>query len=294
MRQRLGIAQALLDNPSLLILDEPMNGLDKTGVKEIRSLLLELKDQGKTILLVSHDLGAIAKYCDRVFLLNHGKKLCEGEPKGVIDTYKKILTGSADDQKKILEENGQFDEAGLIGEENARIAGGSVADVTGDGEELWKTHFEINPNLNEYGNRRAEIIDFAIVDDQGTLTSTIIKGSRFTIKSKVRFNDDVKEPIFTFTFKTVRGQDVTGTNTMYEDKMIPLAKKGDIYVASFTQNMDLQGGEYLLSMSCTGFEKGDLTAFHRCYDLISVNVVSQKNTVGFYDMNSETTVEKIN
>ena len=81
---------------------------------------------------------------------------------------------------------------------------------------------------------------------------------------------------------------------MYEDKMIPLAKKGDIYVASFTQNMDLQGGEYLLSMSCTGFEKGDLTAFHRCYDLISVNVVSQKNTVGFYDMNSETTVEKIN
>lgn len=291
---RLAFAVAINIDPEILVVDEALSVGDVFFQAKCYKKFEEFKKEGKTILLVSHDLGAIAKYCDRVFLLNHGKKLCEGEPKGVIDTYKKILTGSADDQKKILEENGQFDEAGLIGEENARIAGGSVADVTGDGEELWKTHFEINPNLNEYGNRRAEIIDFAIVDDQGTLTSTIIKGSRFTIKSKVRFNDDVKEPIFTFTFKTVRGQDVTGTNTMYEDKMIPLAKKGDIYVASFTQNMDLQGGEYLLSMSCTGFEKGDLTAFHRCYDLISVNVVSQKNTVGFYDMNSETTVEKIN
>jgi teichoic acid transport system ATP-binding protein len=291
---RLAFAVAINIDPEILVVDEALSVGDVFFQAKCYKKFEEFKKEGKTILLVSHDLGAIAKYCDRVILLNHGKKLCEGEPKGVIDTYKKILTGSADDQKKILEENGQFDEAGLIGEENARIAGGSVADVTGDGEELWKTHFEINPNLNEYGNRRAEIIDFAIVDDQGTLTSTIIKGSRFTIKSKVRFNDDVKEPIFTFTFKTVRGQDVTGTNTMYEDKMIPLAKKGDIYVASFTQNMDLQGGEYLLSMSCTGFEKGDLTAFHRCYDLISVNVVSQKNTVGFYDMNSETTVEKIN
>ena len=54
MRQRLGIAQALLDDPSLLILDEPMNGLDKNGVRSIRDLLLSLKAQGKTIILASH------------------------------------------------------------------------------------------------------------------------------------------------------------------------------------------------------------------------------------------------
>lgn len=72
MRQRLGIAQALLDNPSLLILDEPMNGLDKQGVQEIRRLLLELKAQGKTILLASHFAQDIDELCDTVCEMDQG------------------------------------------------------------------------------------------------------------------------------------------------------------------------------------------------------------------------------
>lgn len=72
MRQRLGIAQALLDDPSLLILDEPMNGLDKTGVKDIRTLLLSLKEQGKTILLASHFAQDIDELCDTVYEMDQG------------------------------------------------------------------------------------------------------------------------------------------------------------------------------------------------------------------------------
>ena len=72
MRQRLGIAQALLDDPSLLILDEPMNGLDKIGVKDIRALLLSLKEQGKTILLASHFAQDIDELCDTVYEMDQG------------------------------------------------------------------------------------------------------------------------------------------------------------------------------------------------------------------------------
>lgn len=72
MRQRLGIAQALLDDPALLILDEPMNGLDKTGVKDIRALLLSLKAQGKTILLASHFAQDIDELCDTVCEMDQG------------------------------------------------------------------------------------------------------------------------------------------------------------------------------------------------------------------------------
>ena len=72
MRQRLGIAQALLDDPALLILDEPMNGLDKTGVKDIRALLLSLKEQGKTILLASHFAQDIDELCDTVHEMDQG------------------------------------------------------------------------------------------------------------------------------------------------------------------------------------------------------------------------------
>lgn len=72
MRQRLGIAQAIMEDPKLLILDEPFNGLDKNGVTEIRSLLLELKREGKTILLASHNEDDIRILCDRVYEMDGG------------------------------------------------------------------------------------------------------------------------------------------------------------------------------------------------------------------------------
>ena len=72
MRQRLGIAQAIMEDPKLLILDEPFNGLDKHGVGEIRKLLLELKEEGKTILLASHNEEDIRILCDHVYEMDGG------------------------------------------------------------------------------------------------------------------------------------------------------------------------------------------------------------------------------
>ena len=72
MRQRLGIAQAIMEDPQLLILDEPFNGLDKNGVVEIRRILLELKAEGKTILLASHNEEDIKILCDEVYEMDGG------------------------------------------------------------------------------------------------------------------------------------------------------------------------------------------------------------------------------
>lgn len=73
MRQRLGIAQAIMEDPLLLILDEPMNGLDKSGVSDIRQLLINLKDQGKTILLASHNSEDIRILCDTIYEIDAGR-----------------------------------------------------------------------------------------------------------------------------------------------------------------------------------------------------------------------------
>ena len=72
MRQRLGLAQAIMENPDLLILDEPMNGLDKDGVADMRSYLHDLKAQGKTILIASHSAEDIAVLCDTVCEMDKG------------------------------------------------------------------------------------------------------------------------------------------------------------------------------------------------------------------------------
>ncbi len=73
MRQRLGLAQAIMENPDLLILDEPMNGLDKDGVSDMRQYLLNLKEQGKTILIASHSTEDIEMLCDTVCEMDKGK-----------------------------------------------------------------------------------------------------------------------------------------------------------------------------------------------------------------------------
>ncbi|NLB40948.1 MAG: ATP-binding cassette domain-containing protein [Clostridiales bacterium] len=72
MRQRLGIAQAIMENPSLLILDEPLSGLDKVGVAEMRSLIKGLREQGKTIILASHNQADIDELCDTVCEMDAG------------------------------------------------------------------------------------------------------------------------------------------------------------------------------------------------------------------------------
>lgn len=280
---RLAFAVAINIDPEILIVDEALSVGDVFFQTKCYKKFEDFKKMGKTILFVSHDLGSISKYCDRVVLLNRGKKLAEGTPKEMVSMYKRIMVNQ-DKAEEIAAH--QMDMSSLEEEDEKEIKEAAC-------EGQWKNHYNLNPDVDEYGNGAAEIEDFAIIDENGNYTNAIVKGTRFRLKSKVKFKQDVHDPIFTYTFKNIQGVAITGTNTMYEKKDVPLAKEGETYVATFEQDMFLQGGEYLLSMSCTGYRDGEFQVYHRLYDVCNVTVVSDKNTVGFYDMNSVTTVEKI-
>lgn len=84
MLQRIGLAQALVHNPRLIILDEPTAGVDPVGSAEISELVLKLKEQGKTVLLCSHLLAQVEDICDRVAILNRGKLILEGEVRDLV------------------------------------------------------------------------------------------------------------------------------------------------------------------------------------------------------------------
>jgi teichoic acid transport system ATP-binding protein len=104
---------------------------------------------------------------------------------------------------------------------------------------------------------------------------------------KVLFHKTVQEPIFAFTFKNRMGIEITGTNTMLEKAVTEPVEAGQVRQVAFKQRCTLQGGEYLLSLGCTGFKQGEFEVYHRLYDVCGLTVVSEKNTVGFYDMESE-------
>ena len=260
---RLAFAVAINIEPEILIVDEALAVGDVFFQAKCYRKFDEFKKMGKTILFVSHDLSSIAKYCDRVVLLNKGDKLGEGNPKQMIDIYKQVLVGQYEEDKQ--------------------------ADRTSDSSVL--QNISDNPELLEYGSKKAEITECFITDEKGRRTNAIIKGSTFIIHMKATFYERVQAPIFAFTIKNAKGTEITGTNTMFEKAFMDAVDQGVTKEITFAQKMDLQGGEYLLSLGLTGYEGSDFTVYHRLHDAINITVISDKDTVGFYDMNSKVDVK---
>ncbi|MEZ3507841.1 MAG: ABC transporter ATP-binding protein [Lachnospiraceae bacterium] len=287
---RLAFAVAINIDPEILIVDEALSVGDVFFQAKCYHKFEEFKEMGKTIVFVSHDLSSISKYCDRVVLLNQGTKLGEGSAKEMIDTYKQVLVG------QYAAPEPEHDR--LVDDEQLRNAAKGVKSETSKPEEeeclpaAQSGGMAENPELLEYGSKKAVITEYHITDDKGVITSAVLKGSRFTIYMKVHMAEDLHAPIFAFTIKNVRGTEITGTNTMFEKSFLEPVAAGEEYEVNFTQEMNLQGGEYLLSLGVTGYEEDDFTVYHRLYDVLNLTVISDKNTVGFYDMNSRIEVCK--
>ncbi len=276
---RLAFALAINVEPEILIVDEALSVGDVFFQSKCYRRMEEIRQRGTTILMVTHDMGSIIKYCDRVVLLNKGNFVAEGAPGHMVDLYKKILANQMDALKDELEEMNDFS-----GEKSGKPK---------KAEGLMKEKLTINGNRTEYGDGRAEIYDLGLLDARGNVTNLLLKGENFTIRERIRFYAPIQAPIFTYTIKDKKGTELSGTNTMFEGTDIRPVKDGDEYEVSFTQKMTLQGGEYLLSMSCTGFEMGEHVVYHRLYDVANITVISNKNTVGVYDMESVVEAKRI-
>ena len=270
---RLAFSVAINIDPEILIVDEALSVGDVFFQAKCYHKFEEFKKMGKTIIFVSHDLSSVSKYCDRVVLLNQGVKLGEGSPKEMIDDYKRVLVG----QYELPESKS---ESSLLNDEQIQVAVQK------------KAAKQDTSKLLEYGTKEAVIEQFYMTDDRGTESKSIIKGSEFTIHMKVRFMADLPAPIFAFSIKTVKGTEITGTNTMFEKTFLESVKAGAVKDITFTQKMSLQGGEYLLSFGVTGYDGNDFQVYHRLYDALDLTVISDKNTVGFYDMDSKVIVKE--
>lgn len=273
---RLAFSVGINIEPEILIVDEALSVGDVFFQAKCYHKFEEFKEMGKTIIFVSHDLSSIAKYCDRVILLDQGVKLGEGSPKEMIDDFKRVLVG----QYQTPEEKSV--NKSLLDDEELQAA---VRKKKGRKEDEAKTL--------EYGTKQARIEEIYLTDDNGTRSNAIIKGMSFGIHMRVRFFDDIPAPIFAFTIKNVKGTEITGTNTMFEKSFLEPVKAGTVKEITFTQRMTLQGGDYLLSFGVTGYDGNDFQVYHRLYDALDVTVISDKNTVGFYDMDSAILVEDV-
>lgn len=269
MFARLAFAVAINVDPDILIVDEALAVGDITFQAKCYKKFREFKEAGKTILFVTHAMDSVLRYCSRAIVLNSGSKVAEGNPKEMVDIYKKLLVKCDETGEEKLLRNQREDAI------------------------YWKDQCKTNENVLDYGSKQAEIIDYGIFDEEGNPAMYVHTGDIVSFKMKVRFNQTIQEPIFALSIKDIKGNELTGTNTLYEDIETGVCRAGDEVVTTFTQTMNLRSGSYMISLGCTAYEGEELVIYHRLYDVLFFQAISLKTVVGMFDFNSQVEVAKL-
>ena len=164
---RLAFALAINVEPEILIVDEALSVGDVFFQAKCYRRMEEIRQNGTTILMVTHDMGSIIKYCDKVVLLNKGEFIAEGEPGRMVDLYKKILANQMDSLREELESDfsGGMEIEGT--EKKVLSSREAAAAHTGADAGLMKDKITINSDRTEYGDGRAEIFDLGLFDARG-------------------------------------------------------------------------------------------------------------------------------
>ena len=276
MFARLAFACAINVDPELLIVDEVLSVGDMAFQLKCFKKFEQFKEAGKTIIFVTHSVADVLKNCTRAIIIDAGQKIYDGDVKTGVEKYKKIIVGlNPDDVDTGEEEN--------------------TEEITFNNDnEDWKSKFVQNPNITDYGDRRAEVIDYGMFDLQGRPINTFDNGETVILKSKIKFNQDVSDPIFTVTLKDFHGNDIAGTNTEIEKVLTGSYKKGDTVICEFKQKIPVAAGKYTLSFSCTKYNlNGELEVLNRKYDALLIEVITTKNTVGIIRLDSSIKVHKM-
>ena len=285
MFARLAFACAINVDPDILIVDEVLSVGDMAFQLKCFKKFQQFKEKGKTILFVTHSITDVLRNCTRTIIIDSGRKIFDGGVKEGVEKYKKIIVGLDEKQSK----------EGILTDDELMKKNPNFKKEDNNKDSLWKTHFNENPNVIDYGNGDAEVIDYGVFDEDGNYISVVENDKKVVLKSKIMFKKDVKEPIFTMTVKDFKGLEMAGTNTLIEKIATGDFKKGDIVTVEFKQVINVAPGKYTLSFSCTHFNhRGELEVLNRKYDALLIEVLSMKDTVGVMRIDSDIKIEKVN
>ena len=283
MFARLAFACAINVDPDILIVDEVLSVGDMAFQLKCFKKFEQFKEEGKTILFVTHSVADVIRNCNRSIIISSGKKIFDGDVKTGVDKYKKIIVGIEDKPNLTISK----EQAEKKEEKNKR----NIKDD--DENAVWKDKFMQNPKTLTYGNGKAEIIDYGIFDDEGNYQTTLNNEEEYVIKMKVKFNEEIDEPIFALSVKDFKGLELAGVNTNAYKKQTGLYKKGDIAIVEFKQTLPLAPERYTLSFGCTKInDNGDLEVFDRKYDALFIEITAYRECLGLIDLKTEINVTK--
>ncbi len=210
MQMRVAFGVVTMYRPEILIIDEAMSVGDAYFQHKSLNRIKEFQKQGTTLLLVSHDKGAIQAICDRAILLEKGTIIKDGEPEAVVDYYNALI---ADKENSKIEQ--------VVKED------GKVQTISGTGE--------------------VSIKDVSLYDNNGKKVEYIGVGEKVKLKVLVHINENISQVVLGFMIKDRLGQEIFGTNTHHYEKIIENVQKNDKLEFIFSFYMNLGVGSYSIS-----------------------------------------------
>jgi lipopolysaccharide transport system ATP-binding protein len=280
MLVRLAFSVQAQVEPDILIVDEALAVGDAKFQVRCFDRLKKLKENGTSILLVTHSSEQIVTHCDHAFLLNDGLQLEEGEPRKVVNRYLDLLFGKTQNSTPTERE----DERNVL-----------TVYKTSSGEDVFETHPNYNSNEYRWGDRAATIIDFHLSAVGLDYPIAVDTGAQIKLSVFVRFDSDLVCPILGVTIKTKEGVTVYGVNTESLDclEFRSCGQQGEIIEAVVLISCDLAPGDYFISLGVSTKDGEEVTPRDRRYDSIHFQVRPTDKFFGLVNLDSSIRVKKV-
>ena len=267
---RLAFAVAIHMDPDILVIDEALSVGDLYFRQRCMRRIQQLKNQGVTIVFVSHDAEAQRSVADRAVWVDHGRVILEGPPDEIVSRYTTAMMTRGRKQ--------------MMGEEELGNALQVSTDLVMTEEALSRMppFLKSIPNMDHrHGNGKARVEGIGVYGREGFPMTRIGQGDRISIRISVEFLEDVEKPNIGFMLRNRLGEDVTGTNVMFEGERLGPARPGDRLSVDFVMDLPLlQGGFYHFSPAVA---EGTLDEYAMCdwiENACAVEVVQRTTTHG--------------
>lgn len=271
MYVRLAFAVSVNVNPEILIVDEALAVGDGRFQLKCFEKIKSLKNTGKTILVVSHDLQTIRQICDRVILIDRGQLIEVGNPNDVVNHYTKILfdnIGVELEPKKLGIANNN---------ESKDFKGANILD--GANKEY------------RYGSFKGMIQDIYVNNKLGEYIQAVTTSDELKVAFRACALKTIYQPIFAMTIKTVKGLEVYGTNTYFQNMDFRVMHENEKIEITFNQKIRLMPGDYYVSLGFVELVDGDIVPLDRRYDVIELKVLPMPGDRSFGISNLETHID---
>lgn len=258
---RLAFAVAVHIEPEILIVDEALSVGDLMFQSKCFEKIKSLMDGGVTTLFVTHNMNTVTTLCNKAYMIDGGRVCSVGSPKEVTLSYYRMQR-----EREHARKEKDLVKPALADQENPSTVAPRVS-----------ARAQTQPGEERFGLGSAKIVDFAVFNDDGVETHTLVTGRRFSVKVDIEFSGEVKNPCVGVMFKTAQGQSLLGIHSYHGNRINYGPKKaGDRLSLIFESEMAINPGKYLMNIGIADHETDlDYKNIDSRHNIASINVIGK-------------------